>query len=263
MEQTLTYFLYFIMFMFGASVASFICVVVGRGSFANSLSGRSLCSSCNTKLAYHELIPVFSYIFLRGKCSHCKVSIPDTLVLTELALGLWFVFSVVYATDILILALQLILGSVLVFLAYEDVTSMEVSSSMLYLLMVITILNAVYKLLVFQNYDDVLISLIISLPFWLIWLVNKNAVGEADPYIFTGLNLFFGTQFSVSLFLYSIWFGTVYSLVYLYLVKGIFERTARVPFIPAIYLACLFILIFDFHIVRISDILLVNEFLFK
>ena len=82
-----------IFFILGSSLASFYGVVASRLPLHESIvNPSSHCTKCHHKLAWYELIPVFSFLFLRGKCKHChtKLSIADPLL--ELFTGLCFVF---------------------------------------------------------------------------------------------------------------------------------------------------------------------------
>ncbi|MCD6421937.1 prepilin peptidase, partial [bacterium] len=49
-----------------------------------SLCGRSICDSCRQKLAFKDLIPIFSFLWLRGRCRYCGRPIPWELFLIEL-----------------------------------------------------------------------------------------------------------------------------------------------------------------------------------
>jgi prepilin signal peptidase PulO-like enzyme (type II secretory pathway) len=59
------------------------------------VKGRSMCVHCGYELTARDLIPVFSWMTLRGKCRYCHKSIPDT-PLTELITPLLFVISYLY-----------------------------------------------------------------------------------------------------------------------------------------------------------------------
>lgn len=54
--------------------------------------GRSMCSRCNHPLATKDLVPLFSWLWLRGKCRYCTKPIEDTPLL-EIGLPIAFVAS--------------------------------------------------------------------------------------------------------------------------------------------------------------------------
>jgi prepilin signal peptidase PulO-like enzyme (type II secretory pathway) len=53
-------------------------------------AARSQCPTCHHVLGVLDLIPVFSWVFLRGKCRYCRTSIPARYPMAELASGLLF-----------------------------------------------------------------------------------------------------------------------------------------------------------------------------
>jgi leader peptidase (prepilin peptidase)/N-methyltransferase len=67
----------------GATVGSYSGVVAGRG-WRGSLSGRSVCDGCGHALRWWELLPVGSYLALRGRCSRCASRIPPSVLAREL-----------------------------------------------------------------------------------------------------------------------------------------------------------------------------------
>ncbi|HEG8362132.1 TPA: prepilin peptidase [Campylobacter jejuni] len=75
----------------------FFIIILGAclGSFCTSLASRiiekkpffisrSFCFFCDTKLKYYEIIPIFSYIFLKAKCQTCKCHLPISLLINEI-----------------------------------------------------------------------------------------------------------------------------------------------------------------------------------
>ena len=52
---------------------------------------RSYCPNCNHKLSFWDMIPIFSYIFLGGKCRYCKKEIRIRYLLLEVLSGVVFV----------------------------------------------------------------------------------------------------------------------------------------------------------------------------
>ncbi len=83
------------LFWIGAAVGSFLNVVIDRGNLKESfLIGRSHCDHCKSVLQVSDLIPVLSYIFLRGKCRYCKNKLSYYYPITETLTGILFVFIV-------------------------------------------------------------------------------------------------------------------------------------------------------------------------
>src|ERR1035437_8655885 len=86
------YIFIFYVFLLGAIVGSFINVVALRwGTKMSSVKGRSICFHCNRALEWYELVPIFSFLFLGGKCRTCKTKLSARYLLAELITGLVFV----------------------------------------------------------------------------------------------------------------------------------------------------------------------------
>jgi len=78
-----------IVFFYGASLASFFELCISRSGTSNRNSSlwRSRCESCQHPLAILDLVPVFAYLFLHGKCRYCQKNIPSSHLRSELILG--------------------------------------------------------------------------------------------------------------------------------------------------------------------------------
>ena len=71
--------------VFGACVFSFLNVLIYRvPRKLNWVSGRSMCPQCEHALAPKDLVPVFSWLFLRGKCRYCGAPIRACYTAVEL-----------------------------------------------------------------------------------------------------------------------------------------------------------------------------------
>lgn len=78
-----------IAFIFGTCMGSFLNCAAWRSVRGESfLGGRSHCMSCGHELAAKDLIPVISWLLLRGRCRYCGVKIPARYPLTEIAFGI-------------------------------------------------------------------------------------------------------------------------------------------------------------------------------
>src|SRR3989344_6203330 len=82
----MVFIIIFIFFTFGLIIGSFLNVVIYRYK-TKSLGGRSACMSCRSQLRFFELIPLVSFIFLRGRCRHCKTKISIQYPLVEILAG--------------------------------------------------------------------------------------------------------------------------------------------------------------------------------
>jgi len=83
-----------VIFLFlGLAVGSFLNVCVDRLPREESiLNPPSHCQACHHRLAARDLIPVFSYLWLHGRCRYCQASISRRLLWVELATGGIFAF---------------------------------------------------------------------------------------------------------------------------------------------------------------------------
>lgn len=80
-------------FIFGSIVGSFLNVLVERIDKNESfIKGRSYCPYCKKTLSWWELIPIFSYFYLKGRCSRCKNKIPKEYPIVEFITGICFLF---------------------------------------------------------------------------------------------------------------------------------------------------------------------------
>lgn len=81
-------------FILGSFFGSFLNLLVDRlPKGENVISGRSHCDSCGKPLAFYDLIPIISYLYLRGKCRYCNTSFSYFYPFMEIFTGLIFTFN--------------------------------------------------------------------------------------------------------------------------------------------------------------------------
>lgn len=121
-----TILLYIIIFLYGIVIGSFLNVCIYRiPKQENIVKIRSHCMNCGYQLKWYDLVPVFSYLCLGGKCRSCKQKISVQYPLIELLNGVFYciVFAVygisVEALLYALLASALITLSVIDFRTYE------------------------------------------------------------------------------------------------------------------------------------------------
>ena len=120
---------YFIIFVIGLCIGSFIDCLVWRLNRKKTILGRSICPQCKKKIAWYDNIPLISFIILRGRCRHCKKKISFQYPLVELATGILFVIvwlrlnntsDFVLQTSYLLLLRDLIFISILIVIFIYD-----------------------------------------------------------------------------------------------------------------------------------------------
>lgn len=85
-------FILLTLFVLGACFGSFINVLIDRLPVGRSvLLGRSKCDKCHKQISNLDLVPVISYLLLKGKCRNCQANIPVRVFLIEALSGVLFV----------------------------------------------------------------------------------------------------------------------------------------------------------------------------
>lgn len=85
-------------FLLGITFGSLVKVLADRSLTKQSFWGRSYCNKCKHILAWYDLFPIFSYLFLRGRCRYCKTKLSPEYLLVEVLVGLltalWFYIKI-------------------------------------------------------------------------------------------------------------------------------------------------------------------------
>ena len=81
----------FMIGVIGAVIGSFVNVVSVRGTKGEDfVHGRSYCPHCHHSLHALDLLPILSYLFLRGKCRYCKQPISIRYFIVEIIFSILF-----------------------------------------------------------------------------------------------------------------------------------------------------------------------------
>ena len=112
-------------FIIGLVFGSFFCLVGLRLSTSTSfIKGRSYCDNCHHELKGLDLIPLLSYVFLKGKCRYCHQRISPLSFFIELVTGVLFALSYYSFGFTLDLVLSLFLVSLAMIVFSSDLTYM-------------------------------------------------------------------------------------------------------------------------------------------
>ncbi|MBI1971500.1 MAG: prepilin peptidase [Candidatus Wildermuthbacteria bacterium] len=124
----------FIVFVFGLAVGSFLNSVIWRLEKGESFFyGRSYCPHCRHTLSWRDLIPVLSFVLLRGRCRYCSKPISLQYPLVELATGILFVLVFRYLNfDIANVIYLLTIVSILITIFVYDLKHFIIPDQLVY-----------------------------------------------------------------------------------------------------------------------------------
>ncbi len=185
---------YILALLFGIGIGSFLNVCIYRIPKKESIvTVPSHCMSCGKKLHWYELIPVFSYIFLRGKCSGCKAKISPQYCIVELANGLlWALVFFVKGIQVDTILIQLLISALLV-IAVIDARTKEIPFA---IVIFIAVLGAVRVIFHHESWLDLVLGPVVMAVLFLaiIFFSNGRAMGGGDYKLCTAMGLFLGLK---------------------------------------------------------------------
>jgi prepilin signal peptidase PulO-like enzyme (type II secretory pathway) len=138
----------FLLFLLGLGIGSYANVVIFRlARNENPNRGRSRCLNCGETLSWYDNIPLFSFVFLLGRCRHCQQRFSWQYPLVELTLGLGFLASGFLVLErfgtapeaFLILGWMLVTITLLLLITVYDLRYMEIPVLFLWLANVSTL----------------------------------------------------------------------------------------------------------------------------
>ncbi len=126
-------FFYSIIFLFGLVVGSFLnCVIYRLEREESFLKGRSYCPFCKHILNWQDLIPVLSFLFLKGRCRYCQQKISLQYPLVELATGLIFILVILTPSNIYAYAYLLLMSCFLIIIFIYDLKHYIIPDKVIY-----------------------------------------------------------------------------------------------------------------------------------
>lgn len=229
--------IYLLIFLYGITLGSFYNVVGLRVPVKKSIvRPRSHCSSCGHTLAAKELIPLISYILLRGKCRCCKASVSPLYPIFELITGILFVASplILGWSSELFVAWTLI--SLLMIIAVSDIAYMLIPDKILLFFVFPLLIERI--LIPLSPWWDSLVGAVVGFVLlFLIAIVSKGGMGGGDIKLFGVIGLVLGTKLVLVAFFLSTLFGTVGGLIGM--LFGKVKKGKPIPFGPFIVLGTL------------------------
>lgn len=170
--------IYIMTFLFGISIGSFLNVCIYRLPAGESLTKKnSHCMTCGAYIKWYDLIPVFSWLILRGKCRACKSKISPRYILVESLTGILFFLTFirfdVIADGLVYPAVLCLFIAGLIVIGFEDYDTQEMTLGVLIYLTVVAAIARIGSTLIPGSFrgnevelmDGIIGMFCISVPF--------------------------------------------------------------------------------------------------
>ncbi len=198
-------------------MGSFLLVVTSRMG-VRTLQGRSRCDRCGTQIEVRDLVPIWSYLRLRGRCRSCESRIGKTALWVEVVMGLLFGIQGLVSPDPVTLVFGCIVISICAVLTIYDARSHFLPLDYLIALLCIGVIYRFVALPELGIVHTVMGYVYLAIPalllFTIVALSRGRAMGLGDPLLLLGLSVVIGTwQGALFTLLFSTWIGLGYACV--------------------------------------------------
>lgn len=233
-------------FIFGICIGSFLNVLILRLPKNESLmTARSHCPKCNHVIYWYHNIPLFSYLFLLGKCSYCKAKISFLYFFVELISG------IVTLTLFLKLGLtqefifMVLLSYVLITLSFIDLKYKAVPDYLLLIVFILSLIATNFSIIeAFKNaflFAGAFVLLNFVITFYIQNIKSKilkdeslktqEALGEGDIPIIA----MFGIILGINSGLFAIFLAAIFAIIPA-IYSNFVKKDIQTPFIPYLVL---------------------------
>ena len=205
--------MYCMVFIYGIIIGSFLNVCIYRiPEESNIATGRSHCRNCNTPIQWFDLIPLFSYIFLFGRCRKCKSRISIQYPMIEALNGFLYVL-VFYLNgfdslkNVFISAAYCLVISALIVLSVIDFRTNIIPVGINIFIMAMGFFIILFQFLGFGNHMDNVIDHVIGIfvisTFLLVifYVTNGRGIGGGDIKLMGASGLVLGWELIILAFM--------------------------------------------------------------
>ena len=225
-------------FVLGVCLGSFLnCVIYRLEKKQSFLKGRSFCPKCHHQLTFLDLIPILSFIFLKGKCRYCGEKISWHYPLVELASGVIFLlnfwhlgfrFDLLSGIWFLDLTYLVLISCFLIIIFVYDFKYYLIPDKIIWPAIGISLIFNLSKTTFFPS---LLTGLAGGSFFFLIWLISQGKwMGFGDVKLAFLLGLFLGFPKTLLAFFLSFLIGAIIGIGLVIFGKKKFQD--EIPFGP-------------------------------
>lgn len=228
----------FAVFVFGLAIGSFLNVLIYRLEKGESaLRGRSYCDHCKHALAWYDLIPLLSYVLLRGQCRYCRQKISLQYPLVELATGLLFFALLHTLVELRFLYVSYLwaIGAILLAVFVYDLKHFLIPDILVYSATGLAALWKIFEFLEVGTFMPLIASLLAGLAaaafFFSVYLISRGTwMGFGDAKLAFLLGLFLGWPLILVALFAAFCLGAIVGLILIaFKKKGL---KSEVPFAP-------------------------------
>ncbi|MEG2985231.1 MAG: prepilin peptidase [Peptostreptococcaceae bacterium] len=250
-----TYFL-IVSFVMGAIFGSFYNVCIYRIPEKQSIvSPPSHCYNCNTRLKYIDLVPIISWIFLKGKCRYCEAKVSSRYAIVEFLTAI--LFSLIYISfgyEIKTLY-YMFLVSLLIIITFIDIDHYIIPDNLILIGSIVAIIVNLlgYGVPLIDGLKGALFAgggvLVVTLT--LEYIVKKEVMGGGDVKLYAMIGLFLGTKLALLTIVISIYIGALYGIIFIIYNKVKKQGfSSTIPFGPFISIAAVISIFYGNQIIQ-------------
>ena len=208
MLTQLTIFLYIVIFLYGIVIGSFLNVLIFRIPKKENIVQSSHCMNCGRKLGWRDMVPVFSYIILRGRCRQCGARISIQYPLIEALNGVLYVVVFMAGGFTFSSVLYCLMTSALIVIAVIDERTYQIPVSQNLFLGLLGIIMTVYD---FRHIlSHIIGAVIVSLFLYgLYYFSSGKAIGGGDIKLMAYAGLLLGAKNIIFAFIFACILGSV------------------------------------------------------
>lgn len=225
-----------LVFVIGTILGSFSLVLVNRSIRQESIVyPPSHCEYCNHSLKAIDLFPIFSYIFLKGRCRYCGEKLSLEYPLIEIFSGLIAILAFLNR-PILEASILLIAYILSLIIALIDYKTFEIYNSHLYTLLILSLFYRIFYLGI--NLEFLIFILSFSLIYLLIYKLSNQGLGDGDYYYYLAFLFILKDSLLLKFIFLSIWIGALFGIL-----LAIKEKTTKIKMPFCIYIFTAFIIL--------------------
>lgn len=234
-----------LVFILGITAGSALNCLAWRISRGQKWSGgRSVCPHCGHVLSVRDLVPLFSWLLLKGKCRYCGAKISARYPISELILGVCFAALLWRFELTLQFAVCIVLVSCLFTLSLVDIETLTIPNRFVIIPAVARIAQLLFEgglsSLWYGTYHSLILGgAVLVLSLVMDRILHKESMGGGDIKLLFMLGLFFDLPCSLLLLLTACIVGIAFAAVFMKL-----ERDTPFPFGPSISIAAFLTLLF-------------------